>query len=194
MPAPQPRPGTNKPRQAGQGSSCASPASTARSAQPTRGQATWRRTATSWRHTSNSASSAAELLASGASHRSTVAEQEVEQSQGHASIIAARWLPWRTCSSAPTTEFLAPTGHAPSMRIPCHIGELMASVGPVPSHAPATKPWTSATGEQLRVSPTRVRRRLATWPWTLWYRVRGGATVRDDILAVQQTLTSGRLA
>jgi hypothetical protein len=39
-----------------------------------------------------------------------LAAEQIEQSQGHASIIVARWLGWRTCSSAPTTEFLAPTG------------------------------------------------------------------------------------
>jgi hypothetical protein len=39
-----------------------------------------------------------------------LAQHQIEQSQGHAPIIAARWLPRRTRSSAPTTEFLAPTG------------------------------------------------------------------------------------
>jgi hypothetical protein len=39
-----------------------------------------------------------------------LAEQQIEQSQGHASIIVARSLGWRTCSSAPTTKFLAATG------------------------------------------------------------------------------------
>ena len=62
----------NRPRQAGRGSSRTSPASIARSAQLTRGWVSWRRrTATSWRSMSSSASLAAELLASSASHRST---------------------------------------------------------------------------------------------------------------------------
>jgi hypothetical protein len=39
-----------------------------------------------------------------------LAGQQIEQSQGHAPIIAGGWLLRRTCSSAPTTEFLAPTG------------------------------------------------------------------------------------
>jgi hypothetical protein len=39
-----------------------------------------------------------------------LAEQQIEQSKGHAPIIAARWVPRRTPRSAPTTEFLAPTG------------------------------------------------------------------------------------
>jgi hypothetical protein len=54
------------------GSSRASPASTARSAQSTGSLVTRRRsTATSWRSMSSSASLAAELRASSASHRST---------------------------------------------------------------------------------------------------------------------------
>ena len=39
-----------------------------------------------------------------------LAEQQIQQSKSHTPIIAARWLPRRTRSSAPTTEFLAPTG------------------------------------------------------------------------------------
>ena len=63
---------TNTPRQARRGSSRASPASTARSAQSSRGRVTWRRsTATSWRSMSSSTSLVAVLLASSASHRST---------------------------------------------------------------------------------------------------------------------------
>ena len=63
---------TNKPRHTGRGSSRTSPASSARSAQSSRGLVTWRwSTATSWRNTSSSASLAAELLASSASHRNT---------------------------------------------------------------------------------------------------------------------------
>jgi hypothetical protein len=37
-----------------------------------------------------------------------LAEQQIQQTQGHASIIMARWLPWRTRSSAPTTEYWHP--------------------------------------------------------------------------------------
>jgi hypothetical protein len=42
-----------------------------------------------------------------------LAEQQVEQSKGHVPIIAARQLFWRTRSSAPTTDFLPPTGKTP---------------------------------------------------------------------------------
>jgi hypothetical protein len=42
-------------------------------------------------------------------HRKELPEQQIEQSKGQAPIIAARWLPRRTRSSAPTTDFLAPT-------------------------------------------------------------------------------------
>ena len=53
----------------GRGSARANPASTARSAQFTRGRVTWRRsTATSWRSMRSSMSLAAELRASSASH------------------------------------------------------------------------------------------------------------------------------
>jgi hypothetical protein len=63
---------TNNPRQTRRGSSRASPANTARSAQSIRGRATWRRsTATSWRNMSSSASLATELRDSSTSHRST---------------------------------------------------------------------------------------------------------------------------
>jgi hypothetical protein len=48
--------------------------------------------------------------------RKHLAEQEIEQSQGHPPIIVAWWRLWRTCSSAPTTEFLAPTGSS----LPAH--------------------------------------------------------------------------
>src|SRR6266511_3675981 len=48
-----------------------------------------------------------------------LAEQQIEQSKGHAPIIAARWPPRRTRSSAPTTEFLAPTGQ-PSDQYVCY--------------------------------------------------------------------------
>jgi hypothetical protein len=34
-----------------------------------------------------------------------LADQQIEQSKGHAPIIAARWLPRRTCSSAPHDRF-----------------------------------------------------------------------------------------
>jgi hypothetical protein len=62
---------TIKPCQLGRGNRRASPASTARSAQFTRGRVTPRRsTATSWRSISSSAFLAAELRASNASHRS----------------------------------------------------------------------------------------------------------------------------
>jgi hypothetical protein len=37
--------------------------------------------------------------------------RRIEQSKSHVPIIAARRLLWRTRSSAPTTDFLAPTGH-----------------------------------------------------------------------------------
>ena len=39
-----------------------------------------------------------------------LAAQQIEQSKGHAPIIATRQLLWRTRSSAPTTDFLAPAG------------------------------------------------------------------------------------
>jgi len=39
-----------------------------------------------------------------------LAEQRIEQSKSHVPIIAARQRLWRTRSSAPTTEFPAPTG------------------------------------------------------------------------------------
>jgi hypothetical protein len=51
-----------------------------------------------------------------------LAEQQIAQSKGHAPIIAARWLPRRTRSSAPTTEFLAPTGCWPPSRRPTRTG------------------------------------------------------------------------
>ena len=40
-----------------------------------------------------------------------MAERQIEQSQRHPPIITARRLPRRTPSSAPTAEFLAPTGY-----------------------------------------------------------------------------------
>jgi hypothetical protein len=39
-----------------------------------------------------------------------LAEQQLPQSNSHVPIIVARQRRWRTCSSAPTTDFLAPTG------------------------------------------------------------------------------------
>jgi hypothetical protein len=41
-----------------------------------------------------------------------LAEHQIEQSQGHAPFIAARGLLRRTRSSAPTTDFLAPTRYS----------------------------------------------------------------------------------
>jgi hypothetical protein len=87
----------NNPRQLGRGSRRASPASTARSAQFTRGRVTRRRsTATSWRSISSSASLAAELGVSSASHPSpdkTADTAVVGSSADHRGPIASSTNP-----------------------------------------------------------------------------------------------------
>ena len=123
---------TNDPRRLRRGSSRASPASTARSAQSSRGRVTGRRsTATSWRSINSSASFAAELRASSVSHPITWQN------------IVAPCILGRTCSSTHPTEFRAPT--TPGVRHPLQR----------PPSPPGTRTGTAGSTRRPECRPRR---------------------------------------
>jgi len=154
---------TSSPRQTGRGSSRASPASTARSAQSTRGRAAWRRsTATSWRIMSSSASLAAALRDSSASHRSTwrTADRAVE---GSCADLVARCLPGELAAQHPRPTFWHPHAHdRPRLRIRSNgLAQAAQSHWDVMTVGP-TSPTRSTSSEPHHGQLTRSE------AWALW--------------------------
>jgi hypothetical protein len=87
-----------------------------------------------------------------------LAKQQIEQSKSHVPIIMARQRRWRTRSSAPTTDFLAPTrcSHValPGFRVDGSCRQCHRSP---PPPAPKFRPTEGRAGVRRRPSPARRR-------------------------------------